>query len=286
MKRRKRKGLRILAILLTVLGILLFAALYRGLIIRRYEVVTGKLKAGQPIRAVLLADLHSYMYKPAQEPIIRRVKDLEPDVIFLSGDMADDRNPFEGLRILLEGIVPLAPCFYVSGSHDYWGGDIDSIKESIGRIGVAVLEGQTEELTVRGQRLLISGIDDPIMAPRRKGEGEDDAYRRSLYDEFGKLDRGRYNILVAHRPDFYQEYNDLGFDLVLSGHTHGGQVRIPILLNGLFAPNQGFFPKYAGGLYDIKGTQLVISRGLSFYPELPRIFNPPEIVLVTIRGTR
>ncbi len=73
--------------------------------------------------------------------------------------------------------------------------------------------------------------------------------------------------------------------MAASGHTHGGQVRIPFLLNGLFAPNQGWYPKYAGGLYQEEGTSLVVSRGLSYYPELPRIFNPPEIVLITIQGT-
>ena len=91
---------------------------------------------------------------------------------------------------------------------------------------------------------------------------------------------------MAHRPDFIEDYSRLGFDLVLSGHTHGGQVRIPFLLNGLYAPNQGYFPKYAGGLYDVGGTRLLVSRGLSYYPELPRIFNPPEIVLMEIKGQR
>ncbi len=285
MIKRKRKQLRILSIVLLLLSALTFAAFYRGLKTERYEAVSSKLQNREPIRAVLLTDLHSYVYEPNQQPLILRVKELRPDVIFLSGDMADDRNSFSGMALLLEGIVHIGPCYYVAGSHDYWSGDIKNIKSAVRGYGVTVLEGQTTELTVKGQRLLISGIDDPVMATALPGENEDDAYRRALH-AFDHLDRQRYNILVAHRPDFVAEYNELGFDLVLSGHAHGGQVRIPFILNGLYAPNQGYFPKYAGGLYDVNGTCLLVSRGLSYYPELPRIFNPPEVVLIELKGKK
>ena len=215
--------------------------------------------------------------------MIQRVKDLKPDIIFLSGDMADDRNSIIGLALLLNGVADLAPCYYVTGSHDYWSGEINEIKQAVADYGVTVLEGQTVSVTLKGQIINISGIDDPSMAPARGGEWEDGAYRRAL-ERFSDLDTGKYNILVAHRPDFIGDYRQYGFDLVLSGHTHGGQVRIPFLLNGLYAPNQGYYPKYAGGLYDVDGTKLLVSRGLSYYPELPRIFNPPEIVLLEIKG--
>lgn len=285
MKQRTKRRLRILAVVLALIGALTFAAFYRGLVTRRYEMASPKLPAGEAIRIVILSDLHSYIYEPGQEPIVRRVKDLKPDVILLSGDMADDRNPLPGFLLLLKGVVPLAPCYYVTGSHDYWGGDIAGVKAAVAAAGAIVLQGQTERLVVRGMPLFISGIDDPIMAPAGQGESEDSAYRRALNKGFGSLDRSAFNLLAAHRPDFYAEYKALGFDLAACGHTHGGQVRIPFFLNGLFAPNQGWFPKYAGGLYEEEGTSLVVSRGLSYYPELPRIFNPPEIVLVTVKGT-
>ena len=94
------------------------------------------------------------------------------------------------------------------------------------------------------------------------------------------------NILLAHRPDYIDLYRQYPFDLVLSGHTHGGQVRIPLLVNGLFAPDQGWFPQYAGGLYEVGETSLVVSRGLSYYPRLPRVFDPPEVVVIDVEGTR
>lgn len=284
MSRRRRKRLYIMLVALAVIGCVIFAAFYRGIVITRYETATAKLAAGESVRLVLLTDLHSYIYEPDQRPLIDKVRDLRPDVIFLSGDMADDRNPYKGLDILLAGIADMAPCYYVTGSHDYWSGEITSIKASVAARGVTVLEGQTAELSIRGQKLFISGIDDPTMAPQAAGEGEEEAYRRAL-QAFNNIDRNQYNILVAHRPDFYHEYNQLGFDLVVSGHTHGGQVRLPFILNGLYAPNQGYYPKYAGGLYDMGTMNLLVSRGLSYYPELPRIFNPPEIVLLELKGT-
>lgn len=91
--------------------------------------------------------------------------------------------------------------------------------------------------------------------------------------------------MLSHRPERIESYKKYNFDLVLSGHAHGGQVRIPFLLNGLYAPNQGLFPKYAGGLYTHNNLNHVVSRGLSYNPKLPRIFNPPEIVIVELRGS-
>ena len=283
MKRQRKRLYRWLAVL-AALGLVFFAAFYRGIVITKYILSSEKLAANETIRVVLLTDLHSYIYEPNQRPLIESVKNLQPDVIFLSGDMADDRNPYEGLDLLLTGIAQLAPCYYVSGSHDYWSGDIVKIKASVNQRGVVVLEGNTTELMIRGQKLSISGIDDPTMFDKSAGEGENEAYSRAL-QAFRNIDKSQYNILVAHRPDFYEAYRQLGFDLVVSGHTHGGQVRIPFILNGLYAPNQGYYPKYAGGLYDVYEMKLLVSRGLSYYPKLPRVFNPPEIVLLKLNGT-
>ncbi len=284
MRKRRRKRLYIWLAALVALGLVIFAAFYRGLVITKYKAPTAKLAANETVRLALLADLHSYIYEPDQKPLIDRVKDLQPDAIFLSGDMADDRNPYIGLDKLLEGIAGTAPCYYVAGSHDFWSGEMNSIKTSVAARGVTVLDGNTTELIIRGQKLFISGIDDPTMAVQTAGEGDAAAYRRKLQALRG-IDRNQYNILVAHRPDFYNEYSQLGFDLAVSGHTHGGQVRIPFILNGLYAPDQGYYPKYADGLYDIGAMKLLVSRGLSYYPELPRIFNPPEIVLLELEGT-
>ncbi|MBQ4118259.1 MAG: metallophosphoesterase, partial [Oscillospiraceae bacterium] len=92
-----------------------------------------------------------------------------------------------------------------------------------------------------------------------------------------------FNVLLVHRPEYIEQYAKLGFDLVLCGHAHGGQWRIPGVLNGIYAPGQGVFPKYAGGIYEVNGTTLVVSRGLAKESTpIPRVFNRPELVIIDI----
>ena len=125
----------------------------------------------------------------------------------------------------------------------------------------------------------MSGIGDPTYDAYT-----DDLlrYLRQLDSSFSSLPGDGYRILLAHRPELIDWYARYGFDLVLSGHTHGGQVRIPLLLNGLYAPPQGWFARYTGRLYRVGDTALIISRGCSYYPQIPRIFNPPEICLINV----
>ena len=157
--------------------------------------------------------------------------------------------------------------------------DYPEVLDRMTRSGVQPLSGRSVTLTVRGQTVCFAGVDDL-----------DGAYQNDPVRYAGALDRATadlsadsYNILLAHRPDAIELYDRYPLDLVLSGHTHGGQVRIPLLLNGLYAPGQGLFPRYAGGQYLVGDTQMIVSRGLSYYPRLPRIFNPPEVVVVDLQ---
>jgi predicted MPP superfamily phosphohydrolase len=130
--------------------------------------------------------------------------------------------------------------------------------------------------------MIIAGIEDPY-----KKLYEDPEYnqKESMKEAFADLDETHlYKILLAHRPENIEYYKNYSFDLILSGHTHGGQVRLPFIMNGLYAPNQGFFPKYAGGIYNHGTLHHIISRGISVNPLLPRIFNPPELVVVIVES--
>ncbi len=270
-----RRG-RVLFWLLAALAVLLLVAVvaFNGEIVdRTYRISSSKLTNEEPIRIVVIADLHSHAYGGDQKPLIDRVKKMEPDIICLVGDLGDDHEPFDGAALLLDGIIDLAPCYYVSGNHECWG-DYPPIKEALLEYGVTILEGDSRTITVKGQTLNLCGIEDPCFTPH------------ASYDEllwpFEQLPEDAYNILLSHRPEFIETISQYGFDLVLSGHTHGGQLRIPLLLDALYAPNQGFLPKYSGGLYQVEETTLVISRGLSYNPRMPRVFNPPELVLVEL----
>ncbi|NLD59086.1 MAG: metallophosphoesterase [Clostridiales bacterium] len=259
---------------LLLLAAMVAAALYRGLVVRRYRISTTKLPVGERLRLVFLADLHCTLHGKDQSALLDLIAEQKPDAILLGGDIVDDVRPMANALTLLAGLRALGvPTYYVSGNHELWRNDYPDVKRIVESYGIAVLDGDFAELgPVR-----LCGIGDP------SGYGN---YEKALANAFAGLRDDRFNVLFAHRPERIEQYRKYPFDLVLAGHAHGGQVRIPLILNGLFAPNQGLFPKYAGGEYRIGGTAMIVSRGLSHYPRLPRVFNPPEVVVVDIEGAQ
>ncbi len=264
-------------ILGSALALLAAAALYRGLVVRQYEV--GTVKAAD-VRFALVSDLHAARYGAEQADLLKLIRAQAPDAVLMAGDMIDDISPNEATLEFMKGAADIAPCFYAAGSHDLWSNQYSNYTRAMKDWGITILNGDTAAFEVRGQRIHISGIGDPTYG----GDSDDRAqYLSDLKTAFSSLDQGAFNVLIAHRPDYIAEYAKYPFDLVVSGHTHGGQFRVPFLINGLFAPDQGKFPKYAGGLYTVGDTTLIVSRGLSYYPKIPRVFNPPEVCVISVR---
>lgn len=269
----RKKWLIRLALLTAVIA-LAFVALDQRLIIRTYTVESDKMDT--PIRLAVLTDYHGCDYGANGIDLLLKTEALKPDAILLVGDMfsadpecSDELAFFEQLQIV-------APTFYVTGNHEYWEQDMPALMVAIAATGVTVLDQNCVELTVNGQSINVCGVPDPYAYV-----DTEIALRRAAED----IEQEGFTILMAHRPELIDKYAANGsFDLVVSGHAHGGQVRIPLLVNGLCAPNQGWFPKYAGGRYEVYGTMLIVSRGLSTQRQMgvPRIFNRPELVLVEI----
>lgn len=279
-QKRRRRNLFILIGFATI-AILAF---YNGLVVRNYNVSTNKLLKNQSARIVLISDLHSHVHGNNQKNIVNLIRKQNPDIIALAGDIADDIVPIEGTKLFLEAIKDIAPCYYVTGNHEIWSNEVDYIKNVFRDYGVSVLESNYEELIINGNKFIIAGVDDPAI---ERYKDHDYDWAEEMHNAFLKLeDQPGYKILLSHRPEPIDIYRKLPIDMVLSGHSHGGQVRIPILLNGLLAPNQGWFPKYAGGLYEHEELNHVVSRGVSYNPRLPRIFNPPEVVVIDIIGVK
>lgn len=276
--------------MLVALAVLCVWAFYSGLVLRRYEVQTDKITFGSGVRIAVITDLHSHIFGENQQPLVSLIRKQQPDIIALVGDIVDDHAPDTGARLFLDGIRDIAPVYYVSGNHEYWSEEYDDIKDMIEGYGVTVLDNEWEEIIVNGVRLRICGVDDPVMFeytddPEWMSSGSEEADMKRLFREsFSDLDDSVFNVLLAHRPEMIDIYLQYDFDLILSGHTHGGQIRIPPLINGLFAPGQGAFPKYAGGSFNFEGKTLVVGRGLSFHRFIPRVFNPPEVVVVDVAG--
>ncbi|NDL66477.1 metallophosphoesterase [Anaerotalea alkaliphila] len=267
-------------VLAVSLLVFLVLALWHGPVTRRHVVETDSPHIKSPVRIVLVTDLHSHIYGTGQGKLLERIAREEPDLLVLAGDIADDVAPDLGTVLFLEGIKGMAPTFYVTGNHEWWRPDVEAVKDLFASHGVRVLSQETATLKVGESLLGISGIED--LEILRLGKGTDPDSLQELMAPLAKRPMEGYQILAAHRPEGIRTYRGYGFDLVLSGHAHGGQWRIPLLLNGLYAPNQGFLPPYAGGIYRHGTTTHVVSRGLAFNPRLPRIFNPAEVVLVEL----
>ncbi len=263
------------------------AACSQKLAVRFYTEVSEKVE--EPVRLALIADLHSTFYGEGQEELVRILQEQKPDAVLLTGDIADDKVPHDGTKVLLEAIGTSYPCFYVTGNHEYWSGEEEAIKEMIASYGVTVLEGESCLLDTGTQTIRICGVDDPDgygqrhqYDPEAMAEWENQLMRCRL-----SLEEGQYSVLITHRPELTAYYTHMpeeglpGFDLITAGHAHGGQVRIPGIINGLLAPNQGWFPQYAGGRYELGDAVMIVSRGLC-RNLLPRVFNRPELVFVDV----
>lgn len=259
---------------LAILVILTLIALDERLTLRTYTVVSPKLTA--EVRLAVVTDFHS---SDNADDVVAMVASCAPDAVLMVGDMFDDdiaNRPTERTLSLMRQLSAQYPCYYVSGNHEAWTGEMDALYQQTEEAGVTVLRMSSGVLTVRGQRIALCGVPDPYEMVFSGAPDTEEQLRQALED----VDSADFTVLLAHRPELLAKYAQFPLDLVVSGHAHGGQVRIPGVLNGLYAPNQGWFPKLAGGAYTQDGTTLIVSRGLAVRTRLPRIFNRPEVVLV------
>lgn len=259
---------------LAILVILTLIALDERLILRTYTVVSPKLTA--EVRLAVVTDFHS---SDNADDVAAMTASCAPDAVLMVGDMFDDdtaNRPTERTLSLMRQLSAQYPCYYVSGNHEAWTGEMDALYQQTEEAGVTVLRMSSGVLTVRGQRIALCGIPDPYEMVFSGAPDTEEQIRQALED----VDSADFTVLLVHRPELLAKYAQFPLDLVVSGHAHGGQVRIPGVLNGLYAPNQGWFPKLAGGAYTQDGTTLIVSRGLAVRTRLPRIFNRPKVVLV------
>lgn len=250
-----------------LLGLLACFAFSQKLQVTRYTLSSEKLD--RPAALAVVSDLHNSFFGDHQEELVEAIRTANPDAVLFIGDMAEDLQGLAGTRALVHALDGEFPIFYVSGNHECISGELEQIQAELRGMGVQVLEGESAYLS---EDIRIAGAADPQCLYRQEWLDQIDALRAS--DD-------TFTILLSHRPDRIESYSE-GFDLVLCGHAHGGQVRIPLLLkNGLWAPNQGWLPKLTAGVHAAGEGKMIVSRGLSKgFP--PRIFNRPELVIVQL----
>ena len=266
-----------------ILIILIFVLYIWGFALKaiRYKTSTGKMK--NDLKIVFISDLHNCFFGGTdQSGLWEAITASQPDIVVFGGDVIDAWSGTKYALDIMKKIHDNYPCAYAPGNHEDMRSDKEDFYRDVEAIGIDVLLGEYDEFYINGEKIRIYGVLDSL-AYGSKASQLDECYE-SLNEDY-------YNILLAHQPEQIDELLGDGrknFDLILSGHAHGGQWRIPHLLDqGLYAPDQGILPHYTTGMYNYGDTVHIISRGLAKPPRMifiPRIFNRPELSVITVKA--
>lgn len=251
--------------------------------ITKYNYISSKLPEGFDEYKILhISDLHNKNY---HNRLSTEIKEINPNIIVITGDLIDRRNTRVDIAVeFVQQMVEVAPTYYVSGNHEQLSGEYNKLKEQLEKLDVKIIDNSYIILNQGGNKVGLIGIADPAIQQSEENylwDNNSEYVKNNLKELLENVD-ANFNILLSHRPEQFSIYKDMNVNLVFSGHAHGGQIRIPFI-GGLVAPNQGFFPKYTDGIYNDGVTTMVVSRGLgnSIFPL--RVFNRPELVVVTLK---
>lgn len=257
------------------LGVYILTGLDNSLTLRQYSFKSDKVSS--PVKIAFVSDHHGSEFGENNTELLDMIKTAGPDVVLLGGDMFDDERFIDIEKELISRLTELYPVYGVLGNHEHKteGYTADDFKKIYAKLGVSLLTEDCAVLDIKGERINICGMD---VYPEYEG------FDKRIDKALSRSDKDAYTVMIYHRPDKWEDFTDKGIDLMLSGHTHGGQWIVPGVFNGILAPNQGFFPEYAGGLYEFEGgMSMIVSRGLALKNTIvPRVYNPPELVMITI----
>ena len=222
-----------------------------------------------------VSDLQNKVFGREQKPLLNKINASAPDIIVITGDLLDrheGRTDVESAMEFIHEIINTAPVYFVSGNHEHQSGEWETLLGELVDAGVTVLENGKSIIEKNGETITILGLAD-----KRVNQHYDKILHTLMAGQ-----EDSFNILLSHRPELFETYVKENIDLAFTGHAHGGQIIIPFLRQGIFAPHQGFFPKYTEGMHEKDGTVMVVSRGLGNSSFPFRIFNRPELIEVTL----
>lgn len=225
-----------------------------------------------------VSDLHNKEFGKNQEKLVNLTKEINPDIIVVTGDAIDSRRTNMDIAIdYLSQVAKIYPTYYVTGNHERRISDYNKFEESLIKSKVKVLNNQFENIKIGNEEISLIGMKDISFIT----SDDKSAEYLSILNNIKKETNNNFTILLSHRPDIIEVYSKANVDLVFTGHAHGGQIRLPFT-DGLFAPNQGLLPKYTSGKFKEDNTEMIVSRGLgnSLFPF--RIFNRPELIVTTL----
>lgn len=233
-----------------------------------------------------IAHISDYHNKDWDEKILIPLRNSKPNIIAITGDLIDSRKTNTDVSIdFVKKALEIAPVYYVTGNHEGRYSGYNSFKADLEALGVEVLENESKEhfSTLSSESIQIIGVNDPNFTRKTSELNTNYKILESFIDPIKDLEK--FTILLSHRPEQYKLYQDKQIELTLSGHAHGGQFRIPFI-GAIYAPGQGFFPKYTSGLYELeKGAQLIVSRGLGNSMIPIRINNKADLIIIELKSS-
>ena len=276
---KTKKKFIVLAAIVAILILLIIWIAYGNtdLEIYKYNVKSEDIPSEfDNFRIVQISDLHNAEFGENNEKLLLMLKQADADIIAITGDMIDSRNTDVDVAIsFAQKAVNIAPVYYVNGNHESRVlGEYEKLKQGLTDTGVTILENSSADITIGDEAITLIGINDPTF----RMDIVDDTMEQNIAHQLVNVipDNDNYKVLLAHRPEYFDVYAG-NVDLVLSGHAHGGQFRIPFI-GGLVAPGQGFFPEYYEGSHIKENTEMIVSRGIGNSIIPFRINNKPEII--------
>ena len=282
--KHKRRNIILIAIALLLVVLIIWTAWGNtALELNTYTIGSDELPdAFDGYRIAHVSDLHNAEMGNGNEKLLTMLREAEPDIIAITGDLIDSRNTDIAVALAFaEEAVQIAPCYYVTGNHEARISEFEKLKAGLESAGVTVLENERLEIELSGEFITLLGVDDPSF----KADylfGDAAAVISTRLAELTTAEDG-FSVLLSHRPELFDTYVESGVDLVFSGHAHGGQFRLPFV-GGLVAPNQGFFPEYDSGLYIKGNTNMIVSRGIGNSLLPFRFNNRPEVILIELQA--
>lgn len=285
-----------LVIALIVLIIICVLVIYHdthSFVVRNYELKSDKVKGN--FKFVFLSDLHGYVFGKNNEKLIAAIDEINPDAVICGGDMftahaKDGKLKYEPGFDLVKNLARKYKVYYANGNHEYkvktftkeHGNFYDRYRSRLSKEGVIFLENDSVEFADKNIR--ITGLDLNLEYFRKvvKKRMKSGLLER-LVGDINEKEKKRFQLLIAHNPQYFENYASWGADLTMSGHVHGGIVRLPIL-GGVISPSIALFPKYDGGLYRKGDKTMILGRGLGTHTIHVRFFNPGEVCTVNIKG--
>jgi len=283
-RRRRRRGCSFFLIFIPIfiIGVMMYDSNTR-LVTSEFELHFENLPRGfDGFRIVVLSDIHAAVFGNNNEELVRQVREANPDIIAITGDFVDNYGRLDRqqqlavARSLVEKITPIAPVFYITGNHEWEDGLIWPLLEILREHDVYVLRNRFTRLYSGGDMIVLAGTDDP--------NGPADMMRPDeLVQRIRQAEPDAFMVMLEHRNHNLQLYSELGVDLVISGHAHGGYIRLPFV-GGLLGTQRDWFPEYSAGVYERDGTVMLVSRGIGNHLPIPRFLNNPEVVVAILRA--